>query len=189
MQKSNNTAFYGVLAIMITGACFMASYMWIIPQLKDNKSKSAIVSSDLGAAEAKLASVSKVSAKLTTLSDTVNSMFIAIPKDNDTENIITLLEQLASSNKIYIPTFQIGEGGQASADPETSVSTSSGNVVSISFGVTGSLADISSFIAAIESDIKFFNVKSMVMSSSDSVISMTITLDAYKQAPSSVTNS
>lgn len=190
MQKSNNNTFYGVLAVLLVGASFLIAKMWILPQYQKSKTESAQVESERKAAQAKLDSLTKVKGKMTTLSDTVNNMFIAIPKDNDTENIVTALEQIALSNKIYIPTFQISDSSASSvANTDETITVATGNTVDIAFSVTGSMTDLTNFVKAIESDLKFFDVQGISMSSSEGVVSMTLQIRAYKQGVSSSSNS
>jgi Tfp pilus assembly protein PilO len=92
---------------------------------------------------------------------------IAIPEDKDMANLITEIEAIAKSQGMFIPSPSITDGAD--------------NTVSIAFGISGSLADIEKFMETIQSDLRFFNIKSISMSSSNDVINMSMSIEAYKR--------
>lgn len=188
-KKSKSSASIAVFLVIIA---FLLSWFWIMPQYKQNQAEAAQVSYDVAAVKGKLDSLKTAQSDLDGLGSTVDSMLIAIPGGQDTGNIVTTLEAIATANKTYIPSFQISGGtAESTASTETASSASttgsegtqaSANTVSVSFSVNGDFAGLTSFVKAVENNLKFFNVKSATLASSDKgVMALTLQLEAYTQ--------
>lgn len=177
MQKNNGSMSSGVIAFLAAVMFFLVSWLWIMPQYRQGQADLARVTYEVNAAKEKLTSLQSAQSTLDSLGGTFDSMLVAVPKDQDSGNIITTLEAIATANKTYIPSFQIG-GTSASA--ASSVSSTVGTVPVV-FSTTGTFESLNTFVKAIESNLKFFNIRTISVSSSDSGISMTIQLDAYTQ--------
>lgn len=182
-KKSKSSASIPVFLVIVA---FLLSWFWIVPQYKQNQAEAAQVSHDLTAVKGKLDSLKTAQSTLDGLGSTVDSMLIAIPGGQDTGNIVTTLEAIATANKTYIPSFQISGGtAESTASTETATTTgtqASSNTVSVSFSVNGDFAGLTSFVKAVENNLKFFNVKSVTLASDDKgTMALTLQLEAYTQ--------
>ncbi len=183
METKKKSMLPGFLSVFIVIVAFLLSWLLIVPQYKQNQANAAQADHDLTAVKNKLDSLKTAQSTLDTLGSTVDSMFVAIPTDQDTGNIITTLEAIAATNKVYIPGFQIS-GGNSSTTAGTAGQTqgTSPNTVSVSFSISGDFAGLTGFVKAVEHNLKFFNVKSLTLASGDNgAMSLTLQLEAYTQ--------
>lgn len=182
MQKKQSTAPSGAIAAITAVVFFLVSWFMILPQYTQNKSDYAKASNEVSAAKDKLDSLKNSQGTLDSLGTTVDSMLVAVPKGRDSGGIITSLEAIATANKTYIPSFQIT--GPGTSGTSAAASTSGLQAVSVVFSTSGTFESLNSFVKSIESNLKFFSIKSMTVSSSDKGISMTFQLDALTQSGS-----
>jgi len=169
MNKKGNENFQALCAIIIVAAAVIVAWQVALPVYSKTITDQNKLSADLKASEKKLASVSKNATVLSTTEaqDLVNMLKIAIPEDKDMANLITEIEAIAKSQGMFIPSPSITDGAD--------------NTVSISFGISGSLTEIEKFMETVQSDLRFFNIKSISMSNSNDVINMSMSIEAYKR--------
>lgn len=180
-QKTNNT-FYGGITVLIVACSFVYSWKFLVPKYNSQKTEINTVDTELKAATNKLESIKTTRTTLETLKPITNQLFIAVPGDKDSPNLITELEAIALKYKIIIPSIQIADGAKAATGATGSAPIST-NAVSISIAVNGSFADLNSFVGSLEKDIRFMNIKSLSMTSTDDPTKMSLTLqiEAYKR--------
>ena len=174
MSKFNNEKFQAVCAILISIAAIIVCWEVALPSYAKNIADRDQYQADATAAQAKLTSVNTNATKLSAsgADEIINQLKIAIPEDKDLPNLITELEAIAKNEGMFIPAPSITDGAD--------------NTVAISFGISGTLQEIESFMATIQSDLRFFNIKSISMSTSKDVINMSLTIEAYKRTTSAV---
>lgn len=179
MNKKGNENFQALCAVIVSIAAIIVAWQVALPTYSRNLTDQKKYTADLTASEKKLTSVSTNATKLSTTEaqNLVNELKIAIPEDKDMANLITEIEAIAASRGMFIPSPSITDGAD--------------DTVSISFGISGSLAEIQKFMETIQSDLRFFNIKSISMSNSTDVINMSMSIEAYKRssgaAPSDTT--
>ncbi|HLC44071.1 MAG TPA: hypothetical protein VJK08_03030 [Patescibacteria group bacterium] len=194
MENSKKPQSSGFAAVLLVVIALLVSWLWIVPQYKQNQADAAQVSYEVDAVKGKLESLKTATSTIDSLGSTVDSMFVAIPKDTDSGNIVTTLEAIATANKIYIPSFQITSSStdstsspQAGSTSTTSTTSAEGqdtssNIVSVSFSASGDFAGLTAFVKGVENNLKFFNVKSLTIASDDKgALAMTLQLEAYMQ--------
>ncbi len=186
MEKSKKSAASGVLPVLLIVITFLLSWFWLVPQYKQNQADAAQVSYEVTAVKGKLESLQSAKSTLDSLGTTVDSMFVAIPDNQDTGNIITTLEAIATANSTYVPSFQIGS---TTATTAASTATTGLGTVPVSFSINGSFANLTAFIKAVENNLKFFNVQSLTIANGDKTMSMTLQLNAYTQKNTSLLSS
>lgn len=179
MDRAKNGMPSGVIAVLISIAFFLVSWLWLLPQYKQNEADFAKVDYEVTAAKDKLDSLKSAQSTLNDLGGTLDSMFVAIPKDQDSGNVITTLEAIAVANKTYIPSFQITDSGASALGGSVKPVTS--GTVSVVFSTSGTFEGLNAFVKSIESNLKIFNIKSLTVSSGDKGMNMTVQLDAYVQ--------
>ncbi|MDO8444407.1 MAG: hypothetical protein Q7S80_02805 [bacterium] len=187
MENSKKPKSSSFAAVFLVAIAFLVSWLLLAPQYKQNQADAAQVSYEVDAVKGKLESLKTAQSTIDSLGGTVDSMFVAIPKDQDSGNIITTLEAIASANKAYIPSFQISSGTSTTTDATTSATSAeeqdtSSNIVAVSFSVSGDFAGLTAFVKGVENNLKFFNVKSLTIASDDKgTLAMTLQLEAYTQ--------
>lgn len=189
MENSKKPNSFGFVAVFLVGIAFLVSWLWLAPQYKQNQADAALTSYEVDAVKGKLESLKTAQSTLDSLGGTVDSMFVAIPGDQDSGNIVTTLEAIASANKAYIPSFQISspstgseQAGATTAETPTEGQSTSSNIVAVSFSVSGDFAGLTAFVKGVENNLKFFNVKSLTVASDDKgALVMTLQLEAYTQ--------
>lgn len=175
MGKRNNNQFYGFLAVLITIAAFIGCWQLIIPKYKSNRQSLDTLTKEVAAAKQQEDSIKTASTSLSGLGAIVDQMMVAIPKDKDTANLISELEQIASKHNTYIPTIQV-------ADSSTTQTGSSSDEVIISLSVSGAFADLQGFVKSIEGNLKYFNIQSLSLSApAGGPMSLSLQIKAYKQ--------
>jgi Tfp pilus assembly protein PilO len=109
---------------------------------------------------------------------------VAVPGDKDSPNLITELEAMALKYKIIIPAIQIADGSKAAASATSATESASANAVSVSIAINGSFENLNAFVASIEKDIRFMNIKSLSITSNEedpNKMSLTLQIEAYKR--------
>lgn len=170
MRQSNN--FWSVLAVLVCGLSFFYCWQFLMPSFRTNQVKLAQAEADKKAIKAKLDSLSKAKTTMDSLGGVLDQIFVAVPKDKDTPNIVAELEALSSLHKTAISTIQITESPGAVDE------------VNISFSVAGTFEEMNGFIKSIEKNAKFMNIKSVSISGTDRYIALTFQITAYKQMSS-----
>lgn len=175
MQKRNNEKFQAITAIFIIIAALVACWEFSLPAYNKSIADQAKYKADIAAADIKLISVKKNEKvfKDAQTEKTVNLLKIAIPEDKDLPNLITELEAIATSHGMFIPAPSIADGAD--------------NTVMISFGISGTLEELTSFMKTIQKDLRFFNIKSISMSATKDIVNMSLTIEAYKRTAGAAT--
>jgi Tfp pilus assembly protein PilO len=190
MTKKSNSTFYGGVTVLIVICSFIYSWKFLVPKYNTQKAEIKVVEDELKMATNKLESIKTTKVTLESLKPITNQLFIAVPGDKDSPNLITELEALALKNKIVIPSIQIAEGSIANSGGETATASSGANAVSISFAVSGSFENLNSLIVSIEKDIRFMNIKSFSFSANEkdsNQMSLTLQIEAYRRSASAAT--
>lgn len=162
-----------ILIVLAIGVSFYLAWKVIIPKYKEDKTALARAKSEIEAAQLKIDSLDKAKIDLAELGSVVDQMLIALPKDEDTPNLIAELEALAASHQTVIPSIQITNSAGAAA--------AANNTVEVNFSVNGSFANLSGLITSLEKDIRFMSVQSATLTSSDEQMSLALQLLAYKR--------
>lgn len=188
MKKRSNSALYGIIAFLIIAGSFGYSWKVIVPQYQENQSSLDQADNETRAAKLKLESLKTAKTSLDQLGDIVNQMFIAIPEDKDTPNLITELEAVAAKQNIVLPSIQISDSLSGSATAIANGEVSSSNAISVSLSVEGSFQDLHNFIAALEKDIRFMNITSVSLTKASETgnMSLSIELEVYQRSSSSL---
>lgn len=200
-MKKSNASFYGGVTLLIVLASFMYSWKFIIPSYKDSLTKVAQTEADITAATGRLESLKATQRSLDQLGDLPKQLFVSIPEDKDSPNLITELEAMAAKYKIVIPSIQISDGTDSGAGSTASATASTGgvggttspNAVTISIAVSGSFEEVSGFANSIEKDIRFMNIKSLSISTGSDKdsdgktvdtgkMNMSLSIEAYKRS-------
>ncbi|MFA4996177.1 MAG: type 4a pilus biogenesis protein PilO [Patescibacteria group bacterium] len=186
MQKSNS-GFYAAAAVILTLASLFYAWKFILPEYQKTQGEIAQADKEISAGEIKLDSLQSTKVGLDSLGDLVDRLFLAVPEDKDTPNLITELEAIATKSKMYIPSIQISDGAaSANMGTDTAATTTQAvsglNPISISLSVTGDFGQLNQFLMDLEKDIRFTNVKSVTLSSSDEGMSLAVQMEVYKRA-------
>lgn len=196
-KKNNNGIIYAAVTVVLVVASFLYTWKSIIPKFSENKAKSAQLDIDISSASTKLDSLKKAQTTLTQLGDIPTQLSVSVPADKDMPNLITELEAVAAKYKIVLPTITVTDGGAASAAsaattaaPTTTSSTAAGSIVDIGLSAPGSFENIQAFIADLEKDIRFMNIKSVSITSAKdekgvNVTSVSLQIEAYKRRSAS----
>lgn len=183
-MKKNTFGTFTIITILIVGIAVYLSWQVIIPEYKSNKLALAETNAEINSAKNKLDSLKTARASITSLGDLVSEAFVAVPEGSDAPNLITELEAIATKNQTYIPSIQINDSSSTSAS--STVTTISDNSILVSFSVNGSLDNLEKFLADIESDIRFMNIKSVSITSSSDMFSLALQIESYKRENSSL---
>lgn len=167
-MKKSNAAFYGGITLLIVVASFVYSWKYIIPEYKSNKAQIATLDTEIGSATKKLESLKATQKSLDQLGEFPKQLSLSVPEDKDMANLITELEGLAAKRNITLPNIGISDSGA--------------NTVSISFAIDGSFDDIHGILESLEKDIRFMNVISTTITSTETAMSMSVQLEAYKRS-------
>jgi len=184
MRRSSNS-YHLALAIIIIVGCFYYSYNRLIPRYQQHRSELALIQHEVKAIDEKMQSLQNSKQTIIDLGDVVDKMLVAVPSDKDAPNLITELEALAIKHRVYIPNISIVDPSDNSATVEMSADS---NIVTVSFAANGSFSDLHQFIQSIEKDLRFMSIKNITVSSVGDQVSMSIQLDTYKRAETSLSN-
>ena len=175
MLKLNNERFQAICAIFIIIAALVVCWEYSLPAYNKSISDQTRYKADVAAADIKLASVKKNEKvfKDSKTQSTIDLLKIAIPEDKDLPNLITELEAIATNHGMFIPATSITDG--------------SDNTVAISFGISGTLEELTAFMVTLQKDLRYFNIKSVSMSTSKDIINMSLSIEAYKRTAGATT--
>lgn len=186
MQRSNS-GFYAAAAVLLAVASFLYSWKYIIPNYQKNLEALAQTNKEIELAKVKLESLQNTKNSLDQLGTIVDKLFISVPKDKDTPNLITELEAIGAKNKIIIPSIQIAEAVAAAPSDAASAPAPASNAISVSFSINGSFESLSKMIVDLEKDIRFTNIKSLTFSTSsdNKTTSLALQLEVYRRSSTS----
>ena len=184
MRKKSNNIFYGGITVLIVICSFAYCWKFLLPKYVSQKAEIKTVEDELKSATNKLESIKKTRVTLETLKPITSQLFVAVPGDKDSPNLITELEATALKNKLIIPSIQISDGAKAAPTTTAATAPTTGGVVSISIAVNGSFDNLNAFITLLEKDLRFMNIKTLSITAGEdpSKISLTLQLEAYKRA-------
>jgi Tfp pilus assembly protein PilO len=163
---------------MIALASFIYCWKSIIPDYQKNQEALAKTNKEIELSKAKLESLQNTKNSLAQLGDIVDRLFISVPADKDTPNLITELEAIATKSETVIPSIQISE-----AAPSKDTKAPAKNAISVSFSVNGTYENLNKMITALEKDIRFTNIKSLTYSVTPDAktTSLALQLEVYKR--------
>jgi len=169
--------------------CFLYSWKVIIPDYQNKLTLLSQVENETKSAKTKLESLDLAKGTLNKLGDIVDKMFVAIPSDKDTPNLITELEAIADKQDLILPGIQISEQTSQSETAVANGVVSSSNAIPVSFTVEGSFTQLNNFIAALEKDVRFMNITSISVlkgSEEEDSLGMSIQLEVFKRTSASL---
>jgi len=200
VRKKSNSFVFVILLLFLTVGAFYYSWKYIVPSYGENRAKSASLDTDIANATKKLDSLKKAQTSLTQLGDIPTQLSVAVPEDKDMPNLITELEAVAAKYGMILPTISVSNGstattsGTAVAPVASSSDTSgnSGNTITVAIASPGSFENITGLIAALEKDIRFMNIKSVTISSSEGKagttgLTVALQIEAYKRGDAAAT--
>ena len=187
MQKSN-AGFYAFVAVLITAASFVFAWKSILPKYQDLNGQIKVAETETDAAKAKLESLDQTKKDLDSMGDLVDTLFVAVPSGADTPNLLTELEALFINQKFEVPNIQVSDSSAAAASGAAattgtdSTAAAPSNAIAVSFSVTGDFEKLNNLIKALESDVRFMNIKNVTFSTvEDGKLGLAVQLEAYKQ--------
>ena len=181
-MKNNKLIVYSIPALLIL-ILFCFSYFYTYPKIVTNNKLSRQYDDETISANSKIQSIGQTETLLTDAKDLIAAANVAVADDKDTPNVIAELEKIASRYGSVIPSVEITDGGASVARSAGSLSNS--NTVSVSFTVSGSVDNMEGFVKTLENDLKIFNIKSLVVSSSSQGVSLSIQAETYKSSAGS----
>jgi Tfp pilus assembly protein PilO len=161
------------MIVVFAVASFFYSWKVIIPEYQKNKTELKKLDQEIVSANAKLESLRVAKKDIDELGPIFDQLFVAMPKDKDEANVISEIEAIAYTNNLAVPSIQIADSSSAKGDANVSA-------ITISFNVSGSFESIDKMTKALENDLKFMNIKSVSLSLSDTGLSASYQIEAYK---------
>jgi Tfp pilus assembly protein PilO len=185
MKQRNNKMLLNALAVILTVVVFLVVWKILLPSYAKNKSEEQKLNSELSDAQAEVSSIETAKSDLSSITDTVNQLLVAVPADTDAPNLISELEAISTKNSLVLPSINIVSAGTTTATAAPKVSA--GTPVTVNFSVTGPFANISAFTDALETSIIFMHIKSITMSSANAnSVSASYSIETYTRAEPSV---
>lgn len=167
------------IAVILTIIVFLISWKIILPSYSNNKAEAEKLSAEVSDAKNEIASIEEAKSSLSSISDTINELLIAVPSDNDEPNLISEIEAMATKNSLAVPSIDIAPA-ISTTEGEGAETVTAGNLLNVSFSVSGSFENISAFTDTIEKSIKFMRIKALSMTSpEENIISASYTLEVY----------
>lgn len=183
-MKASGKTTSNTIAVLLTIAVLVLAWKMVLPGYFNHKSNLDSLTSEVEAAKIKLESIEKSKSELSAIKPITDQMLIAVPEGVDEPDLISELEAIALKNSIILPAISINTENASSetgnetitasvAAPATVNSTdnaantdntvaetasSSGKPITISFAVTGSFANLNSFVVGLEKSIRFMNI-------------------------------
>lgn len=179
MQKSN-TSFYLTCAVLITLASLFYTWKYIVPKYQKTQSQIVGTDKEISAAKLKLESLDSTKKSLDQLGELVNKLFIAIPEDKDTPNLLAEIEAIANNVKLPspLPSIQISDSAVSN---ESGVSGNL-NSATAAFTATGTFEQLSTLLAKLENDVRFTNISSINFSKSkEQTITLSVQMEVFKR--------
>lgn len=179
MNKEDKSLFLPLVALLVAVTSFLICWKMLMPSVADNQAKIQAYNSDISSAEEKIQSLTEASKKITSITDVVSNILVAIPEDVDTPNLVTEIETIAAVNQVLLPSI-------SPPDNTSETAIKSGQGLSTTISISGGFTNIYNFISALESSIRFSKITSLSLSSSDDdALNATITFEVYKRPSSS----
>ena len=173
MQRSNSSFYVISMIVIFVLASFFYSWKVIIPEYQKNKTELKKLDQEIVSANAKLESLRVAKKDIDELGPIFDQLFVAMPKDKDEANVISEIEAIAFINNLVVPSIQIADSSSAKGSANVSA-------ITISFNVNGSFESIDKMTKALENDLKFMNIKSVSLSLSETGLSASYQIEAYK---------
>lgn len=173
MQRSNSSFYVISMIVIFVVASFFYSWKVIIPEYQKNKTELKKLDQEIVSANAKLESLRVAKKDIDELGPIFDQLFVAMPKDKDESNVISEIEAIAFINNLVVPSIQIADSSSAKGSANVSA-------ITISFNVNGSFESIDKMTKALENDLKFMNITSVSLSLSETGLSASYQIEAYK---------
>lgn len=186
-MKASGKTTSNTIAVLLTIAVLVLAWKMVLPGYFNHKSNLDSLTSEVEAAKIKLESIEKSKSELSAIKPITDQLLIAVPKGVDEPDLISELEAIALKNSIVLPAISISveeansetgtetvtANAAAPATVNSATSTantadtdstaaetvsSSGKPILVSFAVTGSFANLNSFITGLEKSIRFMNI-------------------------------
>lgn len=192
MKKNNNNLISAVFTVIVVAASFYFSYSMIIPKYKEKNLQLKQAEADIKVAQAKKDALNKAKVSLNNLGDLPDALSVSIPGDKDTPNLITELEAIGAKYQIIIPAISISDSAKSgSAATAGAGAATDSNVVGVSISVRSSYDSLKAFMADLEKDIRFTNIKTVTVTapasgSEDKNYTFSIQMNVYKKSAASV---
>ena len=161
-MRRNSNSYHLLLALIVVAACFYYSSTKLVPKYRDDRAKLALIQLELKAINNKKASLQNAKQSIEELGDIVDKMLVAVPQDKDAPNLVAELEAIAIKYQVQLPSIQILDSATGGTDGLTSESD---NVIPVALTINGSFSDVQQFVEAVETDIRFMNIKGLTLSS------------------------
>lgn len=188
MKQKNNKMLSNALAVILTVVVFLVVWKVLLPSYSDNKTKQSKLSSEVSDAQAEILSIENAKSDLSSITNTINQLLVAIPSDRDEPNLISELEAIAAKNTLVLPSIDISKDSGGTGETASAVVTT-GIPLSVSFSVTGPFANIGTFTESLEKSIKYMKIKSITMSYVDpNNISAAYSIETFTRADNSTTD-
>lgn len=182
-----NSANHFAIVLMIVAICFVYSWQVLVPRYQANNTELISVNAELSSARQKLTSLQTAQGSLSELGSYTDKVFVSAPGSVDAPNLLSELEAIATKYQTIIPAITISDSGSGSTSQGAVVATSSTpNAVPISFTVDGDFQSLNGFIASLEHDIRFMNIKTLSLTSGKDKMSLAVQLEAYKRSSDSL---
>ena len=176
MRRDSNLNLSFIIAMISIFACFVISWRMILPQYQSNKASVTRLDEEVVAANDKLETLQATKKTLQSSRTLVNQVFAAVPADKDLANLMAELDAIAAKYSVTIPGVQVSDSGSANSRASLSA-----NRNSITFTADGSFVNITSFMSALESDVKIMRIKSVAISTTDSGLSAILELSGFQR--------
>ncbi|MFA6963554.1 MAG: hypothetical protein WC227_02470 [Patescibacteria group bacterium] len=173
-----------VLPIVLILLFLAVSYFYTFAQLSSKYSDIKKYDDETISAQSNLTALEKTKTLLDKSKSTLADAKVAVADDKDSPNIIAELERLAARYGAIIPSVQISDVATSASKSKSLASVGNGLItpVTVSFMISGSADNMKAFVETLENDLKIFNIKSMVVSSSTSGLTLSIQAEIYKSA-------
>jgi hypothetical protein len=155
-----------------------------MPNIGENLAKLDAMDQDIAAANIKLNSISTADQSMTQFSYLVKNLFVAIPENVDSPDLITEIETIANQNQVSLPSLTPPTGIESTSSSTGSASSG----LSTNLTVVGSFQNINNFINSLETSIRYSKVNNITISSGDSDLTAAINFNVYSR-PVSATSS
>ncbi len=183
MNRRDLNLLLPIVTIVLAIAGYLVFSNLLMPSIGENLAKIDAANQDIASANAKLDSLSTASQSMTEFSDLVNNLFIAIPENVNSPDLITEIETIANQNQVALPSLSPPIGISAS-----SVSGSATTGLSTNLTVVGSFQNINNFINSLETSIRFSKINNLTISSSDSGLTAAINFNVYSRPITSISS-
>lgn len=175
MSKKDTILMLPALAIIVSIGAYLLAVNFLLPDIFTTQAKIQAYDVDIEKAQAKLTSISESTDSILKLSSTVNAILLAVPDSVDAPNLITEVESMAAVNGLALPNIS-PPTVSSSAEPDNDLTG-----LTTTLTVMGSFQNVSNFINALETSIRYSKIKSVTMNVSEDGLNTTITFEVYKR--------